>query len=745
MKQRVTVRRAEQAAQTQGMRLRTRLLGGAMALVCFGVLAGRLYWLQVVQHDFYAQRAVGQQLRKTAVPAPRGDILDRNGTPLAASETCWTVRASPREMAEEHIEAASAKLAELLELDAAEVREKLSRRTSNDALLRRRVSREMADAVRDACAEQGWEGIYLNEDVRRVYPQGDFAGSILGFTNVDGEGMAGLELKYNDRLTGQNGQVLTSRNAWGYVTPDQYDTYVAPVQGARLTLTIDANIQHYLENHLSYAVKEHNVAARGVGIVMDVNTGAILAMSTKPDYDPNQPRVLADETARAAVDALTGEARSAALQQAQQTQWRNKAVSDLYEPGSVFKLITAAAALDAGAVEVGSYFTCGESYNVSGIRFHCANHKRHGAQDLTHALMNSCNQAFIQVGARLGKQAFYDYFEAFGLCGATGIDLPAEPKKSEYYTAERMGPVELASCSFGQSSKITPIQMITAVAAVVNGGRRMQPYVVQTVTAADGSVLQQTQPTVVRQVITEQTSAAMRGMMEQVVLKGGGRNAYVAGLRVGGKSGTSQKLDSEDDKARIASFVGVAPIDDPQVAVLICLDEPHTFTTAGGTLSAPVVAGVLEDTLDYLGVPRQYTATEQQRMQAELPDLTGRTVKSARQTLTEAGFAAKTVGGGDRVVEQYPEGGRSLPRGSTVLLYTEEGLALRTVTVPAVTGQTPEQAFAALTAAGLNLQMGGAAGRDGAVAVRQSSPAGESLAMGEVVRVDFYDPTVPED
>ncbi|MBQ8646575.1 MAG: PASTA domain-containing protein, partial [Oscillospiraceae bacterium] len=380
-----------------------------------------------------------------------------------------------------------------------------------------------------------------------------------------------------------------------------------------------------------------------------------------------------------------------------------------------------------------------------GIHFHCANQKRHGVQDLTHALMNSCNQAFIQVGARLGKQAFYDYFEAFGLCGATGIDLPAEPKKSEYYTADRMGPVELASCSFGQSSKITPIQMITAVAAVVNGGRRMQPYVVQTVTDADGNVLKQTEPTVVRQVITEQTSAAMRAMMEQVVLEGGGRNAYVAGLRVGGKSGTSQKLDSEDDKARIASFVGVAPIDDPQIAVLLCLDEPPTYTPAGGTLSAPVVAAVLEDTLDYLGVPRQYTATEQQRMQAELPDMAGRTVTSARQTLTEAGFAAKVVGSGDRVISQYPEGGRSLPRGSTVLLYTEEGLELRTVTVPAVTGQTLEETAAAMAAAGLNLQAGGAAGREGTVAMRQSSPAGTSLAMGEVVQVDFYDPAIPED
>ena len=439
MKQRkASARREEQAAQNQGMRLRTRLLGAAMALLCFGVLAGRLYWLQVVQHDLYAQRAENQQLRSTRIPAPRGEILDRSGQTLATSATCWTVRAAPRELEAEDVDAASRTLAEILDLDEETVREKLSQRTSNDALLRRRVDKALADQVRDACAANGWKGIYLNEDTQRVYPMGNFAGSILGFTNVDNEGMAGLELKYNKALTGRSGQVLTLKNAWGYTTPVQYDTYVPPVPGNTLTLTIDANIQHYLENYLSYAVQEYNVAARGVGIVMDVNTGAVLAMSTKPDYDPNHPRALTDETARNEVEQLEGEARSEALQLAQQTQWRNKAVSDLYEPGSVFKLITASAALDAGAVQVSSGFYCGESINVAGTRFHCANHRHHGSQDLTHALMNSCNQAFIQVGARLGKQAFCDYFEAFGLRGATGIDLPAEPKKSEYYTADRM-------------------------------------------------------------------------------------------------------------------------------------------------------------------------------------------------------------------------------------------------------------------------------------------------------------------
>ncbi len=305
------------------------------------------------------------------------------------------------------------------------------------------------------------------------------------------------------------------------------------------------------------------MAARAVGIVMDVNTGAVLAMSTTPSYDPNQPRVIADKAAREAVEGLTGSERAAALQLAQQTQWRNKAVSDLYEPGSVFKLITCAAALDTGAIGKHSSFYCGDSISVAGTRFHCANHKRHGAQTVTQALENSCNQSFIQIGARLGKEAFCDYFEAFGLRAPTGIDLPAEPKKSLYYTAERMGPVELASCAFGQSSKVSYLEMAAAVCAVVNGGRLMQPYVVSDILGPEGEVIDHLAPVCRRRVLKEETSRTMREMMEAVVLYGGGRNAQISGYRVGGKSGTSQKLDSADEKARIASFVAVAPSTTP--------------------------------------------------------------------------------------------------------------------------------------------------------------------------------------
>ena len=588
----------------QAFRARARLVALLLCGICFAGLIARLYWLQLAAGDWYTRRALGQQLRDTVVPADRGRIYSADGVLLAANSSCWTLRASPREMPADKLELAAHGLAQILELDEAALLEKFRDRASNDCLLRYRVERSMADAVRDFCEENSITGIRINQDSKRWYPQGEFLASVLGFTNVDNAGVSGLELEYNEQLTGQNGVVLTAVNAWGYTLEQSYETEQFPVEGSSLWLTIDANIQHYLENALNYAVQEHHVAARAVGIVLDVNTGAVLAMSTTPAYDPNQPRILYDEAARAAVDALSGEQRAAALQLAQQTQWRNKAVSDLYEPGSVFKLITCAAALDAGAITRNSSFYCGESISVAGTRFHCANHKRHGTQTVTQALENSCNQSFIQIGARLGKEAFCDYFAAFGLREPTGIDLPAEPKKSLYYTADRMGPVELASCAFGQSSKISYLEMAAAVCAVVNGGKLMQPYLVSDILTPDGTALEHRDPVCKQQVIQPETSAVMREMMEAVVLYGGGRNAQISGYRVGGKSGTSQKLDSADEKARIASFVAVAPIDDPQFLCLVCLDEPHSWTTAGGSLSAPVCAEVLEQTLVYKGVPR---------------------------------------------------------------------------------------------------------------------------------------------
>lgn len=422
------------------LRRRTRIFAGCMAAVCFGGLLARLFFLQLMDPDGYAARAADQQLRDTVLPAPRGEIFSADGTVLAASETCWTIRASPRELDDALVVPAAQALSEILDIDQEETLEKFSQRASNDCLLRRRVDRETADAVRAWCEENGAEGIQIRQDTRRVYPQGYFMGGLLGFTDVDNAGLWGLELEYDDLLTGENGRVLSAKNAWGYDMPEHYATLIEAVPGCSLTLTIDANIQHFLESAVVAAVAEHNVAARGVGIVMDVDTGAVLAMTCQPDYDPNDPRTLIDEELREAVNALSGEERSTALQAAQQAQWRNKAISDLYEPGSVFKLITCSAALDTGAVTADSQFVCAGKINVAGTTFRCANGKIHGLETLAQGLAASCNPCFIQVGARLGKEAFCDYFAAFGLREATGIDLPGEIKRSEYYTADRMGP-----------------------------------------------------------------------------------------------------------------------------------------------------------------------------------------------------------------------------------------------------------------------------------------------------------------
>ena len=652
------------------IRGRVRVFAAVVAVVCFGGLLVRLFVLQILDPDNYADRAAGQQLRDTTLPAARGEIISADGVVLATSKTCWTIRASPRELDDAIVEPAARALSEILELDYDATLEKLSRRSSNDCLLRRRVDADMANAVRTWCAENGARGIQVLQDTKRVYPEGDFMGCLLGFTDVDNQGLWGLELAYDEPLTGQNGVILTAKNAWGYDMPTHYSTLQEAVPGSSLTLTIRDDIQHYLESALCAAVEEHNVASRAVGIVMDVNTGAVLAMSTKPDYDPNNPRVIVDETVRARVNALTGEERSAALQTAQQAQWRNKAISDLYEPGSVFKLITCSAALDTGAVTRNTTFVCAGKIGVAGTTFRCANGHIHGSETVAQGLAVSCNPCFIQIGARLGKENFCKYFEAFGLRTATGIDLPGEIKRSEYYTADRMGPVELASCSFGQSSKVSYLQMITAVCAVVNGGKLMQPYVVQTITDADGQVTYQAQPTVKAQVIKEETSAVMRELMEGVVTSGTGKNAAVAGYRVGGKSGTSQKLDSENERARIASFVAVAPIENPQIAVLVCLDEPHSWTTSGGALSGPVCAEVLQKSLPRLGIEPSYNEEEQKKYFTTVPDVTGWRTAAAGQKLAEYSLTADVLGEGERVQSQYPAAGTSVRKNSAIQLDT---------------------------------------------------------------------------
>ena len=621
----------------------------------------------------------------------------------------------------------------------AETLEKFSVRTSNDCLLRRRVDKAMADAVRDWCRANGVDGIQIRQDTRRVYPQGDFMGGILGFTDVDNAGLWGLELRYNDELTGQNGRILTAKNAWGYDMPTHYQTLVDAVPGSTLTLTIDANIQHWLESALSAAVTEHHVAERGVGIVMDVHTGAVLAMSCQPDYDPNAPRTLINKEVRDAVNALTGEERSAALQKAQQAQWRNKAISDLYEPGSVFKLITASAALDSGACKATDYFTCAGKITVAGTRFRCANGHIHGTETFARGLAVSCNPCFIQIGARLGKERFCDYFAAFGLREATGIDLPGEVRRSEYYTADRMGPVELASCSFGQSSKVSYLQMLTAVCAVVNGGELMQPYVVAKITAPDGTVVKEVQPTVKRRVISEETSATMCRLMEGVVTGGTGKQAALAGYRIGGKSGTSEQLNmdrrADGDYKKVASFAAVLPANDPEILVYVMLDDPNNARTDySSILAAPVVGNIISEVAPYLGLATD--GVDRGQTSYKVPNLIGQEWSNAQVSLNIKGLKHQLMeSSSDQtaavVTYQYPRAGAEVPYGTTIYLYTDTYEGSHTE-VPDVSGKSAEFARQMLAAAGLNCTVEGDA--NGLVQSQSEAP-GTSVQRGTIVTI----------
>ena len=591
----------------------------------------------------------------------------------------------------------------------------------------------------------GFDGISLTQDSKRYYPYGNFLATVLGFTGTDNTGLYGLEAYYDDVLGGTPGRQVSAQTAAGGDMGYDYDSFYAPQDGNSLVLTIDEVIQHYAEKELDRAVQDYNAIERGVVIVMDVDTGGILAMATKGDFDPNDPFTIYDETKRAEVEAVVDDPNTEedehaeAVLAAQYAQWRNKAVSDLYEPGSVFKLVTASAALDSGSSSLSDSFVCTGSINVSGTIMHCANLSGHGAEDFSLALSNSCNPAFIQIGTKMGAETFFSYFNAFGLTKTTGIDLPGEAQ-SQYYDAEGLGPVQLASCSFGQSNKITPIQMITAVATIANGGNLVQPHLVSKILDADGNLVEDLEPETKRQVISEETSREILDIMQDTKTVG---RAYVQGYRVGGKSGTSQKLDSDDPDARIASFVGVAPCDDPEIAVLVIIDEPQNSVDGqfyGGYLAAPVVGQIMSQALPYLGVEKIYTAEEAAAQEVAVRNVVGQEVANAQVALTRTdGMLVDVRGNGSTVLRQFPSSG-TLPKGSTIILYTEEGLEDSTVVVPNLTGRSVASVEQTLSALGLNLRKEGNISSDNVVATAQDIESGSTVTVGSVITVTFHDP-----
>lgn len=718
-----------------------------MVVLGFCVVLHSLFKLQIVQGVDLQEKALNQQMQSTRIGAERGEIRDCNGKILAKSATVSSVCVSPLQaatLAEEKQKALVDGLAEILELDKEFITKKMKRTQSQYEVLKTKVERPDADAVTEFAHEIGvGNAIFLEEDTRRYYPYGNFAATVLGFTNKDNVGAYGLESYYNKTLAGTPGRVVSLKNSRGVTMPMQYEQAYDPKNGNTLVLTIDEQIQHYVEKNLETAVKEHRVGKRAVAIVMDVKTGQVLAMSTKPDFDPNDPYSIFDPEVKKTLDSMDSveqeDSKKKAMGQAQFDQWRNKAISDPYEPGSVFKIITSAGALEYGTDTVNSSFYCPGYIVVNGRTQHCwvwaSRHEGHGVQNFTKALTNSCNPAFITIGQHLGVHNFSENFANFGLTEGTDIDLPGEAT-SIYYKEKDMGLSELSSALFGQTFKITSIQLVTACSAAVNGGKLMQPYIVKQILDPEENVVANIDPVVKRQVISEETSKSLSLMLEQVVANGSGRKAQIPGYRVGGKTGTSEKIG--ESSKNILSFFGFAPVEDPRIGCLVMLDEPDLYNAYGSTIAAPIVGAILADTLPYLGIEPQYTKEELDKTTTKMIYVTNMDIHEAEADVRIAGLKFRTVGNGTKVLRQIPGAGELIPEGGTVVLYTEEIGEDQMSTVPDVKGKTGSVANQLITDAGLNFAASGE-GIDGSktVAVSQSPAAGETVAPGTIVMVEF--------
>ena len=690
----------------------TVLLAALTAL--FFLICVRIGDLTLVEGAALTARGVRQWTREGVVTAQRGRVEDRRGDTLALSASAYIVSANPRQV--EDAKAFARLLSPLLNADEAGIIKKLQNKNAASVILKRQVSRETADAVRALKAQSPetqklLSGLTFDEDTRRYYPKGVFLSQALGITNVDSVGQSGLEGWYETLLRGENGSLRTEVDARARLLPDGKTVYTPPKAGSTLRLTVDSTIQSVVEKAMRECLTDNN--AKSVRcIVMDVNTGALLALCMKPDYDPNDPP-------RNDVELLS-------------SLMRITAISDVYEPGSTFKMLTCAAALDSGTAHLTDTFHCGGSITVDGDRIRCWKNS-HGTQDLKEALANSCNPAFVTLALRMGTDTFYRYLRAFGLGERTGIDLPGE-SAGILMNSRYVKNVDLARIGFGQSVAVTPLQLITAACAVVNGGRLMKPYILSEVRDEEGNVIDRTLPRVVANPIREETSAVMRELLENVVENGGGKNAAIAGYRIGGKTGTAQvyKDGRVVSDVHIGSFLGFAPMDDPQVAVLVTVEEAQVAVDFGSQTAAPYAKRILEEILPYLGIRKQEELTAPT---VTVPDCAGMTVSEARKTLSALPLFAQTDGQSDRVSAQTPAAGAKMPAGGTVILYTYEDEPVKPmdmIRVPDVTGLPIVEASRVLRSRGLLLQIEGSG-----LAVKQSPAAGAYAAEGDTVQVTF--------
>lgn len=758
--------RPRDGAPNRMMLRRTLFLLSVCGAAAFVVLAARLYYLQIVRHDELEARAIAQQVRETTVSAPRGTIYDAKGEVLAMSAGVDTIYLSPAEIEQnnEDAEAIAAGLAEILGLDYDAVYAKTQNTRSWYEVVARKVEEDVATAVREFKEEGGYTGIKLEADTKRYYPNGSLAAHVIGFVGTDNTGLGGIEAKYDKVLSGTNGYVMRSTTAAGTdMLYTSWEDYFDAVPGSDMVLTIDAGIQYYVEKHLAQAVEDYGIQNGATAICMEVDTGAILAMASLGSFDLNDYQTISGE-AMAEIDAAASSdaERAELIAAAQQLQWRNKAISDTYEPGSTFKIITLAMALEEGVVDMNSSFYCGGSTSVLGRNtpVRCWKSGGHGSQTLTQAVQHSCNVAFVNIGQRIGEERFYDYAEAFGfferagdssaqLTGTTGIDLGGESgsiwwSEDVFCNPENLS--QLAAASFGQTFNITPLQLITAVSACVNGGYLMQPYLVQSTTSPDGTVTEH-DSTPVRQVISEETSAKVRRILEQVVgdsTEGTGRNAYVAGYRIGGKTGTSTKTTEEiaGNKEYIVSFIGFAPADDPQIALLVLLDNPSSESgiyVSGGQMAAPVVGKMMADILPYLGLEPEYSDSELQTMDRAVPDVMGLSIAEAQSKLAESGLSCRVIGSGGAVTSQLPAANSVIASGSEVLLYADAAPA-GGGSVPNLNGMTYSQAREALAAMGLFIGSDSSVtDADNQLVSGQDIRAGTSAQAGTVITVTLYE------
>ncbi len=737
---------------------------------------GSIGGIMVFKGEEYSETAADNQLSDTVLDPIRGTIYDRNMTPLAVSTAAWILSVNPSEIKkkfssrpeylENFYEYLATNLSEILSVDKAETMEKLKKEGSLYQVIKKNVSGSERIAMQEFFAEryvyeyQATERKFFffetevtkkgkvnaanffdyESNSNREYAKGNFASTVIGVVNADNKGETGIEAYYDEMLQGESGRILTATDVAGRVLDSSYEAYYDAVEGNGVVLTIDFEIQSYLENALNQAYD--SLDCDGVyGIVMDVDTGAILALADKPDFDLNNPRVLdknvntdtLKEFEKGTVEYSTEYSRLL------YDQWSSFCVTNNYEPGSSFKIFCAAAALEEDIVDNidGKIYNCSSSTRVADTTYHCANYKAHGSQSLTQGLMNSCNTFFITLGQKLGIEKYYKYFEAFGFTERTGIDL-ANEAYSVVHKKDKMSKVDLASTSFGQGFRISPIQLITATCAIANGGDLMVPYLVDSVVDGEGNIISETEPTVKRKVISEDTAKKVAQMMTAVVSDGTGRNAKIDGYSVAGKTASAQKLDDNADReVYVASFVCFAPADDPEVAILVGVDNTHDGYRSGGAVAAPIAKQVMEPTLEYLSVERKYTAEELSKLSKSTPDLVGKTVNAAKSLASNEGLKVKIVGEGDTVISQMPAQSQTIPQGGVIVLYTEKDGKSEKTKVPDFTGLTVSQVNALAGEYCLNVVFSGPTKEAGVKAYAQSIAKGVKVDIGSSITVNF--------